>query len=157
MTSPLPARVAPFVDGEAVQHVVRANAGFHPLVPVAITAAVIAVVTATTSVATATGVPVAAVLGAVLGAAVGLALIPLAGYRLLAVTDGSVVSLRTARFSSTQPVGVVGREPRFAQAISGAGDFRRVECGGERLWVHQRFVAPLSEPAVEASTDPDPT
>jgi hypothetical protein len=156
MTSPLPARVAPFVDGEPVQHVVRASAGFHPLVPVAITAAVIAVVTTATSVATGSTVLVAAVIGAVVGAAVGLALTPFAGYRLLAVTDGSVVSLRTARFSSTQPVGVVGREPRFAQAISGSGDFRRVQCGGERLWVHQRFVAPLAEPAADPAVEPDP-
>jgi hypothetical protein len=155
MTSPLPARVAPFVDGEPVQHVVRANAGFHPLVPVAITAVVIAVVTGTTSVAAGTSVLVAAVCGAILGTAVGVALTPLAGYRLLAVTDGSVVSLRTAPFRSTQPVGVVGREPRFAQAITGSGDFRRVECGGERLWVHQRFVGQLAEPDAAASA-PDP-
>jgi hypothetical protein len=156
MTSPLPARVAPFVDGESVQHVVRANAGFHPLLPVAITVAVIGGVTATTSVGAGTSVLVAAVVGAILGGAVGVALTPLAGYRLLAVTDGSVVSLRTARFSATQPVGVVGREPRFAQPISGSGDFRRVQCGGERLWVHERFVAPLAEPTADSTVAVDP-
>jgi hypothetical protein len=156
MTSPLPARVAPFVDGEAVQHVVRANAGFHPLVPVGITAAVIAAVIATTSMAVGTSVLVAAVVGVIVGAGVGVALVPLAAYRLLAVTDGSVVSLRTARFSATQPVAVVGREPRFAQAISGSGDFRRVECGGERLWVHQRLVAPLAVPEHDAAGAPEP-
>jgi hypothetical protein len=149
MSSTLTARATPYVDGAPVHHVVRAGAGVHPLVPVGVCVAVVA--TTMVALKAATGAPaiVVVLVAAAIGALLAVALTPLGKYRLLVVTDGEVVALRTAPFTPARPVGVVGRTPLAAIALTGSGDFRRVEVAGEQLWVHQRLAAPL-EPETDA-------
>jgi hypothetical protein len=100
------------------------------------------------------GAPLVVLVGLALGAAVGLALTPLGRYRLLAVTDDAVVSLRTAPFVPGRPVGVVGTTPLAGLVVDGAGDFPRVAVAGERLWVHRRLAEPLTPGAPTADAEP---
>ena len=156
MSSTMTTRAATFVDGDPVHHVVRANAGIHPLLPVGACVAAAAVAMVAVKAVTGAGALPVVVIGVVIGAVVGLALTPLGQYRLLAVTDAEVVSLRTAPFTPGRPVGVVGRTPVDAVAVTGAGDFQRVEVAGEQLWVHRRLAEPLTPAAPAEPTEPAP-
>lgn len=126
-------RAAPFLPGEMVRHTVMAEAGAPPWLFFGV------------------------VLG--LGAFVVLWLMrPL----IIAVTDGSLVVLRSGRFRPSFPKEVVARLPRQTRLGPAKGLlWARVEVAGQRVWIHRRFFdevaaadAPLLAPPPATATPP---
>lgn len=60
-------------------------------------------------------------------------------FRIVAVTDSSIVLLRTGAFVANRPKGVIARFPRAPFDVRG-GLLKRTMVIGKPMWVHTRFA-----------------
>ena len=67
------------------------------------------------------------------------------GYRIVAVTDRGIVSLKAGGFMPSSPKSVVGRSPRSPIGPLTGKLWGKLTLGGEQLWVNRRFFHDVTE------------
>jgi hypothetical protein len=68
-----------------------------------------------------------------------------AKYRIVVVTDRSIVLLRSGAFTGASPKELVARLPRDQQLGPVKGMWGKIQLDGTRHWVHKRFHGDIAQ------------
>jgi hypothetical protein len=78
------------------------------------------------------------------------------GYRIVVVTDRSIVVLRSGMWRPAKPKGLITRSPRPVRIGPASGLWAHVNIAGEQCWVHKRFHQDIeqADAAIGAASGP---